>query len=103
MEAGGAFGFPNRNANRRNAEMCGCGSSTTKAGPAAEAAPGVLRLTVPEMTCGHCVGAITGAFGERLPGVPVMVDLATRTVELSAPEAVARAILAEAGYEAMPV
>lgn len=82
--------------------MCGCGCATTKESATGEAVPGTLRLTVPEMTCGHCVGAITYAFGAHLPGVPVTVDLATRTVEVSAPEAVARAILAEAGYEAVP-
>lgn len=82
--------------------MCGgCGCSTPKTEAKTEAAPaGAIVFSVPEMTCGHCVGSITKAFGESLPGVPVDVDLATKTVRVAAPEAVAKAILAEAGYEA---
>lgn len=76
--------------------MCGCSTHTTEA--TATAAAGALVLSVPDMTCGHCVGAITAAFAEKLPGVPVEIDLAGKTVRVAAPSDVATAIIADAGY-----
>ncbi|MFQ8433135.1 heavy-metal-associated domain-containing protein [Amaricoccus sp. W119] len=76
--------------------MCGCSCSSTKAETrAADAAV----FSVPDMSCGHCVSSITKAFAEKLPGVPVVVDLSTRTVSVDAPAELAKAIIADAGYE----
>lgn len=77
--------------------MCGCScSSTTTETEVANA----TVFSVPDMSCGHCVSSITKAFGEKLPGVPVVVDLSTRTVSVDAPAGLAKAIIADAGYEA---
>jgi copper chaperone len=81
--------------------MCGCSAHATEA--TATAAAGALVFSVPDMTCGHCVGAITAAFAEKLPGVPVEIDLAGKTVRVAAPSDVATAIIADAGYSSQPV
>lgn len=60
----------------------------------------MLRYTVEDMTCGHCVQAITGAVNGLDPVATVAVDLAARTVDVAttaSPDAVAAAIR-EAGY-----
>jgi copper chaperone len=61
-----------------------------------------IVLSVPDITCGHCVKAITSEVGE-VPGVgAVDVDLAARTVTVTGaadPSAVRSAIV-EAGYRA---
>ncbi|WP_248963816.1 heavy-metal-associated domain-containing protein [Sphaerisporangium perillae] len=61
-----------------------------------------LVLSVPDISCGHCVNAITGSVGE-VPGVSAVdVDLTTKTVTVTGaadPSAV-RSAIAEAGYEA---
>lgn len=62
-----------------------------------------LAFSAPEMSCGHCVAAISRAFAERLPGAAVEIDLAGRTVRVAAPEEVALSILAEAGYPAVRI
>ena len=42
-----------------------------------------VALTVPDMTCGHCVQTVSGAL-EPLPGVEdVSVDLPSKTVAVS--------------------
>jgi copper chaperone len=59
-----------------------------------------MKLNVPDMSCGHCVGVITKAVKSVDPAAEVKPDLAAKqvTVETTAPaEAVARA-LDEAGY-----
>ncbi|MEB0109717.1 heavy-metal-associated domain-containing protein, partial [Pseudomonas sp. MH9.3] len=58
--------------------MCGCSTHTSQASDAAASA-GAILFSVPDMTCGHCGGAITAAFAEKLPGVPVEIDLAGKT------------------------
>jgi copper chaperone CopZ len=61
-----------------------------------------LLLSVPDMTCDHCVRAITGEVS-CVEGVQsVDVQLATKTVRVTGPasEASVRAAIAEAGYEA---
>ena len=59
-----------------------------------------LVLSVPGITCGHCVNAITSSVGS-VPGVSTVdVDLATKTVTVTGtvdPVAV-RSAIAEAGY-----
>lgn len=62
-----------------------------------------VTLSVPDMSCDHCVRAITEALAEKLPGTPVEIDLATKTLRVAAPAEVAAAILADAGYDAVPL
>ena len=65
------------------------------------------EFSVPEVSCQHCVNAITGEV-KRLPGVEnVTVDLGTKRVRVEAdervtPEAVVAAIN-EAGYDEVAV
>jgi copper chaperone CopZ len=63
-----------------------------------------LRLSVPGMTCGHCVAAVRGEI-EKVPGVQTVdVDLETKAVVVTGsavdPAAVEAAV-DEAGYEAV--
>lgn len=60
----------------------------------------MLRYTVGDMTCGHCVQTITKAVSALDPAATVAIDLPTKAVDVTssvAPEAVAGAIR-EAGY-----
>jgi copper ion binding protein len=61
-----------------------------------------LALTVPDISCDHCVNAITGEV-RQVDGVSaVQVDLDTKSVQVRGdafdPDAV-RAAVVEAGYE----
>jgi len=63
-----------------------------------------LSFHVPDMTCGHCVQAITAAVQAAAPGATVRADLGSHTVEVAGAgqaETVAAAIAA-AGYTARP-
>lgn len=58
-------------------------------------------LTVPGISCGHCVNAISSTVG-AIPGVrSIDVDLATTTVRVTGDvdEAQVRAAIADAGYD----
>ncbi|WP_048439478.1 heavy-metal-associated domain-containing protein [Caenimonas sp. SL110] len=60
----------------------------------------MLEFQLPDMSCGHCVKAVTQACQEVDPAAKVHVDLATKKVEVdsaAAPEQFAKA-LTEAGY-----
>ena len=60
----------------------------------------MLTFEVKDMTCGHCVSAITKALKEVDPQAQVQVDLAGKKVEVEssqAREAIAKAI-ADEGY-----
>jgi copper chaperone CopZ len=61
-----------------------------------------LLLSVPDMSCDHCVRAITGEVACVAGVESVDVQLAAKTVRVtgSADEADVRAAIAEAGYEA---
>lgn len=61
-----------------------------------------LLLSVPDMSCDHCVRAISGEVSCVAGVESVDVQLATKTVRVtgSANEADVRAAIAEAGYEA---
>lgn len=77
-----------------------CNSSPAKTETRTDAPVEAIALSVPDMTCSHCVKAITEAFAERLPGTAVEIDLAARTVCVVAPAELAAAILSDAGYAA---
>jgi copper chaperone len=58
------------------------------------------RFTLPDMSCGHCVAAVTQALKAVDTQARVEVDLATRTAEVDSiePRDALVAALAEAGY-----
>ena len=61
-----------------------------------------MLLNVQDMTCGHCVKAVTAAVQAISPGAEVEADLAAGTVRITGctdPEAALRAI-EDAGYPA---
>jgi copper chaperone len=62
----------------------------------------MLELTLPDMTCGHCVAAITRTVQQLDPAARVQTDLATRRVQIesSQPAEALKAALAEEGYPA---
>jgi len=60
----------------------------------------MLELTLPTMTCGHCVGAVTKAIQQIDPQASVEIDLASHRVRVQTTvdrEAIESAV-AEAGY-----
>ena len=61
-----------------------------------------LLLSVPDISCDHCVRAITAEVSQVVGVQGVDVQIATKTVRVtgSAPEAAVREAIAEAGYEA---
>lgn len=62
----------------------------------------MVKLNVPDMTCGHCAGVVTKAIRSVDAGAGVDVDLKTQTVTIDAKTdgaAFTRA-LAVAGYPA---
>lgn len=64
----------------------------------------MLKLTVPDMNCGHCVSAVTKALKGVDAGADVAVDLDTKVVTIrsdASGEALAAA-LRKAGYESRP-
>lgn len=62
----------------------------------------MLELTLPDMTCGHCVAAITRTVQQLDPAARVQTDLATHRVQIesSQPAEALKAALAEEGYPA---
>jgi copper chaperone len=63
-----------------------------------------LSYNVPEMSCGHCVAAITGEV-TKLEGVSaVSIDLETKVVSVTGADlqdAAIRRAITEAGFEAV--
>ena len=64
----------------------------------------MLDLQIPNMTCGHCVRAVTEAVQAVDPAAKVVIDLPTHKVQIETKAATAQMLarLAEAGYEAAP-
>lgn len=60
----------------------------------------MLRYQVDEMSCGHCVQAITAAVKGVDPAADVAIDLSRKSVEVntSAAGSDVRAAIREAGY-----
>jgi copper chaperone len=61
-----------------------------------------MKLSIPDMTCGHCKASVEGAVARVAPGAAVAVDLDAKTAEIDGapdPEAVLGAIRA-AGFDA---
>lgn len=64
----------------------------------------MLKLTVPDMSCDHCVGAVTKALKGVDANAVVAVDLDAKIVTVSSEtnaEKIAAA-LSKAGYESFP-
>jgi copper chaperone len=64
----------------------------------------IRTYSVPAISCGHCKAAIEGEVG-RVDGVErVVVDIDSRSVEVTGDvaDAAIRAAIDEAGYEATP-
>ena len=61
-----------------------------------------MEFTIPAMSCGHCVSAITQAIKSLDPAAQVHVDLAAQkvVVQSSQDRTAVAAALAEAGYPA---
>ena len=60
----------------------------------------MLELTLPTMTCGHCVGVVTKAIKQADPQATVEIDLANHRVRVETAEdrEVIASAVAEAGY-----
>lgn len=61
-----------------------------------------IELTLPDMTCGHCVKTVTEVVQQLDPNARVQADVAHHkvTVETTTPAATLKAALAEEGYPA---
>ncbi|MFG6486473.1 heavy-metal-associated domain-containing protein [Roseateles sp. BYS78W] len=64
----------------------------------------MYRFNLPDMSCGHCVAAITEALKEADALAGVQIDLATKTAQVDStlPRDRLAAALAEAGYPPAP-
>ncbi len=60
----------------------------------------MMKFTVPDMTCGHCVSTVTKAIKGLDAAAQVKADLASKTlaVETSAPAPAVAKALEDAGY-----
>lgn len=66
----------------------------------------MLAFEVQDMSCNHCVGAITRAVKEVDAGATVSVDLGSKLVRVQPATADAQTLrdaIAEAGYTPVPV
>ena len=65
----------------------------------------MIEMTLPTMTCGHCVKTVTRTVQQLDPAANVEIDLALHRVRIDSASRDAqafRAALAEEGYEAQP-
>lgn len=62
----------------------------------------VIELTLPDMTCGHCVKTVTGTVHKLDAAAQVQCDLASHTVRIETTQSaeVVKQALAEEGYPA---
>ena len=60
----------------------------------------MFELTLPTMTCGHCVGVVTKAIKQADPQASVEIDLASYRVRVETTEdrETIESAVAEAGY-----
>ena len=60
----------------------------------------MIEFEIKNMSCGHCVGAITKAVKQLDPGATVETDLASKKVKVESDQSreVLVSALAEAGY-----
>ena len=55
-------------------------------------------FTVNDMTCSHCVGTVTRALEDALPGAEISIDLATHKVSFTGDAAKGKEAIEDAGY-----
>ncbi|MEO5695824.1 MAG: heavy-metal-associated domain-containing protein [Burkholderiaceae bacterium] len=62
----------------------------------------MIEMTLPTMTCGHCVKTVTRTVQQIDPAATVEIDLSQHRVQIDSKRdaQVFRAALAEQGYEA---
>ncbi len=62
----------------------------------------MIELTLPTMTCGHCVRTVTETVRKLDPAARVQIDLPSHTVQIEStrPAEVLQKALAEEGYPA---
>ncbi|MDQ1923979.1 heavy-metal-associated domain-containing protein [Massilia pseudoviolaceinigra] len=62
----------------------------------------MIKLSIPDMSCGHCAGVITKTVKELDQDAVIAFDMPARTVELNTTAAQERVVasLADAGYPA---
>jgi copper chaperone len=60
----------------------------------------MLELTLPTMTCGHCVKSVTATVQRVDPAAVLTIDLPTHQVKIDSrqPDAAFRTALSEEGY-----
>ncbi len=60
----------------------------------------MISFQIPDMTCGHCVAAVTKAVKAADPAAEIKIDLPTHNVQVqtSVPREVVVAQLVDAGY-----
>ncbi len=66
----------------------------------------MITFEVKDMTCGHCVGAVTRAVNELDPQARLSIDLPTHTVQVEPASANAASLadaIRDAGYTPVPV
>lgn len=57
------------------------------------------QFKVPDMTCGHCEKAITGALKKAGPDVEVRIDLKEKTLDVkNLPDETVAALVKDLGY-----
>jgi copper chaperone len=66
--------------------------------------PAMHNFTLPDMSCGHCVAAITEALKAADAQARVEIDLETRTAQVDSalPREALATVLIEAGYTPAP-
>lgn len=62
----------------------------------------MIELTLPDMTCGHCVKSVTATVQKVDPAAQLQIDLPTHQVRIDSQQAAEafKAALAEEGYPA---
>jgi copper chaperone len=62
----------------------------------------MITLTLPDMTCGHCVKSVTATVQQVDPAATLTIDLPSHRVEITSqqPAEAFKAALAEEGYPA---
>jgi copper chaperone len=62
----------------------------------------VIELTLPDMSCGHCVQTVTRTVQQVDATAKVLIDLPTKKVHIDSPQPAEafRAALADEGYPA---
>ena len=63
-----------------------------------------MKLSFPNMSCGHCRSSITKAIASMDPSAQVAIDAASRTIDVSTnhPPEELQAALRRVGYESVP-